>query len=51
MLRPGMIFAVDGSVNDPGVFRAQVGDSVVVTGDGVELLTNYTKELSQVIVS
>ncbi len=51
VLRPGMIFAVDGSVNDPGVFRAQVGDSVVVTDDGVELLTNYTKELSQVIVS
>ncbi len=50
-LRPGMIFAVDGSVNEPGVFRAQVGDSVVVTDDGVELLTNYTKELSQVIVS
>jgi Xaa-Pro aminopeptidase len=51
VLRPGMIFAVDGSVNEPGVFRAQVGDSVVVTDDGAELLTNYAKALSQVVVS
>ena len=50
-LRPGMVLAVDGSVNEPGFFRAQVGDSVVVTEDGYEPLTSYTKALSEVTVS
>ncbi|MEM7224666.1 MAG: Xaa-Pro peptidase family protein [Pseudomonadota bacterium] len=50
VLEPGMVLAVDGSVNCPGVFRAQVGDSLVVTNDGYELLTNYPKALDEMIV-
>ncbi len=50
VLKPGMVFAVDGSVNEPGFFRAQVGDSVVVTDDGYESLTSYPKTLADVIV-
>ena len=38
LLEPGMVLAVDGSVNEPGFFRAQVGDSLVVTEDGSENL-------------
>jgi Xaa-Pro aminopeptidase len=45
-----MVFAVDGSVQVPGLFRAQVGDSIRVTADGHELLTNYPKTLDTVVI-
>ena len=47
----GMVFAVDGAVNDPGVSRAQTGDSIVVTDDGYELLTHYSNDLNDLIIS
>jgi Xaa-Pro aminopeptidase len=50
-LVPGMVFAVDGAVNDPGVSRAQTGDSIVVTDDGYELLTHYSNILEDLIIS
>lgn len=49
-LRPGMILAVDGSVNVPEFFRAQVGDSIVVTDLGYERLTHYTKALEDMVI-
>ena len=49
-LRPGMILAVDGSVNVPDLFRAQVGDSIVVTDQGYERLTNYPKAIEDMVV-
>ena len=49
-LRPGMILAVDGSVNVPDLFRAQVGDSIVVTEQGYEPLTNYPKAIEEMVV-
>ena len=45
----GMVFAVDGSVTVDS-FRAQVGDSVIITEDGYELLTNHPKSLKDVII-
>ncbi len=45
-LRPGMTFAVDGGITVPGSFGARVGDSIVVTEDGCEVLTPYPKELT-----
>lgn len=50
-LQPGMILAVDGSVNVPGLFRAQVGDSIVVTDQGYEPLTNYAKAIQEMVVA
>lgn len=49
ILRPGMVFAVDGSVSTPS-FRAQVGDSVIVTETGWEAVTEHPKDLNAVIV-
>ncbi len=49
-LRPGMVLAVDGSVSIAKTFRAQVGDSVVVTEDGYEPLTAHPNDLEAVIV-
>jgi Xaa-Pro aminopeptidase len=44
-----MVLAIDGSVSTE-TFRAQVGDSVIITEDGYELLTNHPKGLSDIIL-
>ena len=48
-LAPGMVLAVDGSVST-GNFRAQVGDSFLVTENGHEALTDHPKSLDEVIL-
>lgn len=50
ILQPGMVFAVDGSVTVAKSFRAQVGDSFVITEDGYEQLTHHPKALEDVIL-
>lgn len=49
-LKPGMVFAVDGSVTVPGKFRAQVGDSFIITEDGYEQITSHPKAIEDVIL-
>lgn len=49
ILKPGMVFAVDGSVS-VDTFRAQVGDSVIITEDGYEPVTDHPKTLNEVVV-
>jgi Xaa-Pro dipeptidase len=44
-LRSGMTFAVDGGITVPRSFGGRVGDSIVVTDDGYEVLTPYPKDL------
>jgi Xaa-Pro aminopeptidase len=51
VLQPGMVLAVDGAVNRPRVSRAQVGDSVLVTEEGVEILTPFSKDLDDVLLT
>ncbi len=48
-LQPGMVMAVDGSVS-VDTFRAQVGDSFIITEDGYEPLTSHTKRVDEVIL-
>ncbi|NNE51435.1 MAG: aminopeptidase P family protein [Sulfitobacter sp.] len=48
-LQPGMVFAIDGSVTVDS-FRAQVGDSFIVTDDGFEAITHHPKDLPDVII-
>jgi Xaa-Pro dipeptidase len=45
-LQAGMAFAVDGGITIPGEFGARIGDSVVITHDGFEYLTDYPRELT-----
>lgn len=45
-LRPGMTFAIDGGITLPGKFGGRVGDSIVVTEKGHEVLTPYPKDLA-----
>ena len=49
VLRPGMVFAVDGSVSVNN-FRAQVGDSFIITKDGYETLTHHPKAPEDIIL-
>ncbi len=50
VLQPGMVFAVDGSVTLSGAFRAQVGDSFIITPDGHEQITHHTKSLNDLVI-
>ena len=47
-LKPGMVFAVDGGITVPEVFGARVGDTVIVTDDGIEIATEFPRELTVV---
>ena len=49
-LQPGMVLAVDGSVNVINFFRAQVGDSIIVSEDGYEPLTVFPKAIDDVVL-
>lgn len=49
ILQPGMVFAVDGSVA-VDTFRAQVGDSFIITDSGYEAVTDHPKTLESVII-
>ncbi|NOE28526.1 Xaa-Pro peptidase family protein [Ruegeria sp. HKCCD6157] len=49
VLQPGMVFAVDGSVS-VDTFRAQIGDSFIITEDGWEAITEHPKSLDAVIL-
>ena len=49
VLKPGMVLAVDGSVTGDR-FRAQVGDSFILTEDGYEAVTSHPKSLEEVII-
>jgi Xaa-Pro aminopeptidase len=49
MLQPNMVLAVDGSVTTD-TFRAQVGDSFILTEDGYDAITAHPKSIDDVIV-
>ena len=49
ILQPGMVLAVDGSIC-VDTFRAQVGDSFIITDDGYEAITDHPKTLEEVIL-
>jgi Xaa-Pro dipeptidase len=49
IIQPGMVLAVDGSVSVER-FRAQVGDSFIITEDGWEPLTHHPKSVEEVIL-
>ena len=49
ILQPGMVFAVDGGANTEH-FRAQVGDSFIITKNGYEQITHHSKEIKDLII-
>ena len=49
ILQPGMVLTVDGPVSVKKTFRAQVGDSFIVTEKGYEPLTEFAKDLEDLV--
>ena len=49
VLQPGMVLAVDGSVAVDD-FRAQVGDSFILTEDGYEQITHHPKSVDDMVL-
>ena len=49
ILQPWMVLAIDGSVSVKKTFRAQVGDSFILTENGYEPLTEFAKDLEDVV--
>jgi len=45
ILQPGMTFAVDGGISVDGQYGGRIGDSIVVTAQGFEYLTEYPREV------
>ena len=46
VLQPGMVFAVDGGITVDQVFGARVGDTVIVTEGGSEIVTDDPRDLT-----
>lgn len=44
-LKPGMVFTIEPGIYKPNIAGVRIEDDVVVTEDGVEVLTKYPKEL------
>ena len=49
-LKPRIVLALDGSVNVSKTFRAQLGDSLVITKEGYEQLIKFSKDLGYGVI-
>jgi len=45
LLQPGMTFAVDGGISVDGRLGGRIGDSLVVTAEGSEYITQYPRKI------
>ena len=49
-IEPGMVFTVEPGLYDPEIGGFRHSDTVVVTDDGIEILTHYPRDLESLIV-
>jgi Xaa-Pro aminopeptidase len=48
LLQPGMTFAVDGGISVDGELGGRIGDSIVVTEEGADYLTDFPRDILMV---
>jgi Xaa-Pro aminopeptidase len=49
-VEPGMVFTIEPGVYAPGVGGFRHSDTVLVTADGIEILTDYPSELESLVI-
>ena len=49
-IEPGMVFTVEPGLYDPAIGGFRHSDTVVVTEDGVEILTDYPRDLESLTI-
>ncbi len=50
VIQPGMVFSVEPGIYIPGFAGFRHSDTVLVTGDGIELITYYPRTLSDLVI-
>jgi Xaa-Pro aminopeptidase len=50
-IRPGMVFTVEPGLYAPGIGGFRHSDTVLITDDGIELLTYYPRDLESMIIN
>ena len=50
LCKSSIVLAVDGSVTLKGKFRAQVGDSFIITNAGYQQITHHSKAIEDIIL-
>jgi Xaa-Pro aminopeptidase len=50
LIEPGMVFTIEPGVYDPEVGGFRHSDTVVVTPDGIEILTDYPTDLESLVI-
>jgi Xaa-Pro aminopeptidase len=51
VIRPGMVFTIEPGVYDEGVGGCRHSDTVAVTEDGIEILTDYPRDLESLTIA
>jgi len=51
VIEPGMVFSVEPGIYIPGFAGFRHSDTVVVTEDGIELLTHYPRDLADLTIN
>jgi Xaa-Pro dipeptidase len=49
-IEPGMVFTVEPGLYDPAIGGFRHSDTVVVTDDGMEILTDYPRDLESLVI-
>ncbi|MFX0052174.1 MAG: M24 family metallopeptidase, partial [Candidatus Hermodarchaeota archaeon] len=50
LMKPGMVFTVEPGIYDRSIGGFRHSDTILITADGMEMITNYPSELEDLII-